>query len=181
MDQARQWVERAEQMDQTGPGDRVDLASALYTTGDADGAKKLYRELLAQDPNNPRILNDLAWILQEHDKDYDGAIKLADAGVQTAGDDVVLRHLLDTRGTILSKMNRFADARKDFERLLALSPAPAQEAKAHFQLGRICEKLGEPAEARQHLERALVLDPQNDIFTDAERSDISRILQGSGI
>ena len=99
-------AEKMSPKDQTELGDRLGLAEIMYKMDDAAGAKKLYMELLEQYPNNIKILNDLAWILQEHDRDYESAIKLADAALETARDSVALRHILDTRGTILLKMNR---------------------------------------------------------------------------
>jgi tetratricopeptide (TPR) repeat protein len=156
------------------------LASILYQTGNVERAKDIYQELLKQYPNDVRILNDLAWILQEHDHQYNTALELANKGLSLAPKDA---HLLDTRGTILSNMaDRLADARSDFERLVELSPPDTREkAKALLQLGRVCAKLNDLEQAKQHLENALGIGQRIDALTTDERSEIARILKRTGM
>jgi len=64
-------------------------------------AEKIYQELLEQYPNEIQILNDLAWILQEHYHRYAAALELANRGLRLEPDEL---HLLDTRGTFLSNL-----------------------------------------------------------------------------
>jgi len=161
---------------------RLGLASMLYQTGNAERAENVYRDSLEQAPYNAQILNDLAWILQERDQDYDAALELANKGLSIDRDDADLRHLLDTRGTILSKLSRLADAKSDFERLAKLSPPDTrQRANALLQLGRICAKLGEHVEAREHLDEAMEIDHKLGVFTVDERSEITRITRDSRV
>jgi len=150
---------------------RQGLASCLYQTGNVERAKKVYQELLKQYPNDIRILNDFAWILQEQDHQYDAALELANKGLSLSPKDL---HLLDTRGTILLNMpNRLADARTDFERLVELSPADSPRlAKALLQLGRVCTRLNDLVGARQYMKKALELDQKIKVFTPEERSEI---------
>jgi tetratricopeptide (TPR) repeat protein len=152
------------------------LASSLYQTGDAERAEKMYRELIAQHPDNIRALNDLAWILQERYQRYADALDLANKALRLAPGDM---HLLDTRGTILSNMpERLADARRDFEELVRLSSSDArQRAKALLQLGRICAKLNDLPQAKQHLETALEIDRKTPVFTTGERAEIAKVVQ----
>jgi tetratricopeptide (TPR) repeat protein len=159
---------------------RFGLASTLYQIGNVERAEKVYRELLAQNPNDAGVLNDLAWILQERHRRYDEALKLADRGLSIVPDEV---HLLDTRGVILSKMDgRLTDARADFERLVALSPPDtAPMAKALLQLGRVCARLNAFDQAKKHLEKALDIDNEIDVFTPEERAEITSLVQQSGI
>ncbi|UCE46766.1 MAG: tetratricopeptide repeat protein, partial [Phycisphaerales bacterium] len=159
---------------------RLDLASTLYQTGDAGRAEKIYQELLDQYPNDIRILNDLAWILQEHYHRYTEALELANKSLILAPNDL---HILDTRGTILSKLaDRLPDARNDFERLVELSsPGTSQRARALLKLGRICVKLNDLAQAEQHLKNAQEIDRKIDVFTPDERSEIMRFVQASGM
>ncbi len=158
---------------------RLGLASSLYQTGDAGRAETVYRELLAQHPSDIRVLNDLAWVLQEHSHRYSDALELVNKGLSIAPSDA---HLLDTRGTILSNMtDRLADARSDFERLVALSPSETrQQARALLQLGRVCARLNDLVQARKHLETALRIDRKVGAFTPEERAEIAKIVQPSG-
>ncbi len=155
---------------------RLGLASTLYQTGNAERAKRIYQELLEQYPNNIQVINDLAWILQEHYHHYAAALELANRGLSLAPNEL---HLLDTRGTILSNQaDRLADARNDFERLVELSPSDTrQQAKALLQMGRICAKLNDLVQAKQYLKAALEIDRKIDAFTTDERSEITRIIQ----
>lgn len=158
---------------------RLGLAYILYQTGDVERAKEIYQKLLDEHPANVQVLNDLAWILQEHDHQYEAALELANRGLRLAPDD---SHLLDTRGVILSNMaDRLADAKKDFEKLVRLSPPDSrQRAKAHLQLGRICARLDDLTQAKQHLMDALEIDRKSKVLTSAERSEIGRIIHDNG-
>ena len=154
---------------------RLGLASGLYQTGDAEGAEKVYRELLEKRPDDVRVLNDLAWVLQEHGQRYADALELANRGLRLAPGDL---HLLDTRGTILSNLpDRLADARKDYEELVRLSSSDARrQAKALLQLGRTCVKLSDLPQAKRHLENAMGIDQKMQVFTPDERSEISKLI-----
>ena len=159
---------------------QVGLASALFGAGRAEQAEDIYRRLLERHPLGIRILNDLAWILQEHEQDYEAALELANRGLQLEPEN---QHLLDTRGVILSKMNaRLAEAKVDFEDLVRLSPPDsARRAKALLQLGRVYAKLQDLKGARLHLNRALEIDRKIAVFTPAERSEIMEMVQnGAG-
>ena len=162
---------------------RLGLASTFYQTGDTERAKQAYQELLDEYPNNIQALNDLAWIIQEHDQRYDAALELANRGLRIARDQNDRLHLLDTRGTILSNMqDRLADARTDFKSLVDESPDDTrQKAKALLKLGRICAKLNDPDQAKQHMKNALEIDQKINVLSPDERSEITRILQASGI
>ena len=111
--------------------------------------------------NDARALNDLAWILQEHDQHYDAALELANKGLSVAaGDSHLVNNLMDTRGTILANLpQRLADAKNDFQKLVDVSPDDTREkAKALLQLGRVCARLNDLAQAKQHLQKALEID-----------------------
>jgi tetratricopeptide (TPR) repeat protein len=158
---------------------RLGLASSLYQTGDTQQAKQAYQEVLDEYPDNIQALNDLAWLLQEHDQSYDAALELANRGLILSPDEM---HLLDTRGTILENMKQLDDARKDFARLVQLTPPDSrQKANALFRLGRICARLNDLNQAKQLLNDALEIDGKINVFTPDERSEIMKILRESGI
>jgi len=166
--------EHAVTLSPTSKSARLGLATSLYQTGNSERAEKIYQELLKQYPNDIKILNDLAWILQENYQRYTAALELANRALRFAPDDL---YVLDTRGTILSNLpGRLDDARGDFEKLVELSlPDTPQRAKALLQLGRICVKLNEVEQAKQNLNNALEIDQKIDVFTPDERSEITRL------
>ena len=175
--------ERAAALSPASVEAQLGLASTLYQTGDTERAEKTYRELLTQHPDNVRALNDLAWILQEHDQRYDAALELANKGMTLVSDDVHLMHLLDTRGTILTNMaDRLADARNDFTRLVQMYDADTGEkARSLLRLGRVCVQLKDLSGARQYLQNALEIDRRLNIFTPDERSEITKIIDQAGV
>ena len=155
---------------------RLGMASAVYKTGDAARAVRLYREILTQNPTNVTAMNDLAWILSEHGHDHKAAIELADRGLQLEPED---RHLLDTRGVILRNTGRLGDARKDFEKLVKICPPESRaQAKALLQLGRTCDKLKDQAGAKRSLAHALRIDREKQVFSQKERSEIKTLMNG---
>jgi tetratricopeptide (TPR) repeat protein len=162
---------------------RLGLGLALYTAGEAERARQIYETLLQEFPSNPQVLNDLAWILQEHKQDYAKALELADQGVRlTLGNPDLLEKymfLLDTRGTILMKMsNRWNEARQDLEKLVRLAPADSPRmARTLLKLGQVCLQLKDPRQAKEHLTRALEIDGRLGVFTAEERAHISQMLQ----
>ncbi|MBN1346209.1 MAG: tetratricopeptide repeat protein [Phycisphaerae bacterium] len=157
---------------------RHGLAILYYRSGDLPRAKELCRKLLEENPDNPTVLNDLAWILAEGEKNYGEALKLADKGVSLAPNQVNLR---DTRGVILTHVpGRLKDARTDFQKVVDLTPADSPgRAKALLQLGRICAKLQDEAAAKQHLQESLRLDGKRPVLTDAEKAEIAGLLKGA--
>jgi tetratricopeptide (TPR) repeat protein len=159
---------------------KLGLASTLYKVQDIERAKTLYQELLEQYPDNIQVLNDLAWILQEHEHRYEPALELVNKGLSLVPHDL---HLLDTRGTILAKMaDRLVDARTDFETLEQLSPSDSpRQARTLLKLGRICAQLNDHDKARQHFKKASEIDQKIGVFTPEERSEISGVVQRYGM
>jgi tetratricopeptide (TPR) repeat protein len=170
--------EYASEITTTTISERLNIASILYQKGDIENAEKIYQELHKKFPENLRVLNDLAWILQEHYRRYNAALDLANKALDISPDNL---NVLDTRGTILSKMpGRLEDARNDFQRIVEISPQNnRQRAKALSQLGRICAKLNELNNAKQYLNKALEIERNMNInvFTPEERREITNILQ----
>jgi tetratricopeptide (TPR) repeat protein len=172
--------EHAVALSPTSVDARLGLASTLYQMGETERAQKIYREVLEQHPNEVRALNDLAWILQEHERRYEAALELANRGLQLMPDD---SELLDTRGTILSNLpNRLTEARDDFARLAERLPTDTRaQARALLQLGRVCVKLKDLAQAKVHLQSALEIDRKVNAFTLVERTEIASLIEQGSI
>ncbi len=168
---ARSWLETARAQLTPGSALWLDIVATIYRAGAADRAIALYRELLAENPDNTRALNDLAWILAEHQDDYEEALRLASRGLELAPTDV---HLLDTRGVILANLpDRLDDARRDFERCVELKPpgSPAR-AQALLQLARVTARLDDRVVTRRRLREALEIDRRHHVFSPQERQEI---------
>jgi len=154
---------------------RLNLALAASRTGDLDRAEAVYREILKTQPRSALALNGLAWLLATNRKNYKSALPLIDKAAELAPNN---SHVHDTRGVILSNLDRLADARKDFEKCVELTaPDSARRAKALLQLGRTCSKLKDHTATRKHLKNALAIDAKNKVLTDQQRREIADILK----
>lgn len=159
-----------------GLENRLYLARILYQRGDFDRTKAVYRGVVESYPENVQALNDLAWIIQEQDADYRAALELANRGLNVAEDDL---HLLDTRGTILMKLERLDEdeAEADFKKILELAASdPARQAKTHVQLARVLNANNDPSGAKGHLIKALEIDRAHQVLSTDERAEIKSLM-----
>jgi Flp pilus assembly protein TadD len=70
-------------------------------------------------------------------------------------------------GIAYFRIQRFAEAEREFRTILELSPV---DDYAHFALGRCLEKQGHPVEAAGHYKLALSLRPGRDEYAQALQS-----------
>lgn len=158
---------------------RLGLASSLYQTGDIERAEGIYRQLSQKYPDNIHILNDYAWLLQEHRQLYAEALEKVDRGLRLASEESDRMYLLDTRGAILAKMpDRLAEAREDYEELLKLSASntPGQAA-ALLQLVRICGRLDDRVRLKLYRDHLLEIDRKTPVLTPQERKEVEETAQ----
>jgi len=126
---------------------RLALARIESLAGDLDKALVQYEWLVTQRPDNPEILNNLAWIYDtKHDprarETAAKAIKLAPASGSVA----------DTLGWILEEQGNTADATKYLAQASARQPA---DGTIQYHYAVVLAKTGKAAEARAILEKLL--------------------------
>ncbi|MCA9270237.1 MAG: tetratricopeptide repeat protein, partial [Planctomycetales bacterium] len=104
---------------------RVDLADACLRKRDAAGAVRWYRESLAKQPNVPKSLNNLAWILATHpDADVRSgseAVALAERLRDLSGGNAALS--LGTLAAAYAEQGRFDEAVKTEQASIAILEA----------------------------------------------------------
>lgn len=154
------------------------VAQVSYRLDDFDRTESAYRRVLELNPNHAQALNDLAWILAENRNDLPGAIKLADQGIRSFPDDP---HLRDTRGVILTRLDRLTAAENDL--LLAADLAesagkPGTHARSLIHLAEVRELLGDVDGAREYRKRALAVDARHHVLNDTERSAVETRIGG---
>lgn len=161
--------------------DRVEgytgLAQVAHGLRDMDAVIAAYQRALELSPNNPQVLNNLAWILSEERGEVDKALTYADKAVLRNPQDV---HLLNTRGVILYRKGDDTKAAKDLEKCLELAAdLPETRANTLLFLGRVHQRKGEAALARQRWQEALVLDRQHHVLGEKERLEIEQTLKAT--
>lgn len=154
--------------------DRIDaqltLAQVAYRQKDLQTCEGAYRRILQLEPFHPQALNDLAWVVAVDLGKPSEGLPFAEKGALRYPDDV---HLLDTRGVVLSLLDRLPEARRDFERCLGIADQPKpSRARTLFQLGRVLVKQGELDAARARFREIKTLNVPDSLFTEAERNEM---------
>ncbi len=125
------------------------LVEALATAREYQGrfaeAERLYRELLAAQPNNLVALNNLAYLLALSDGPKDEALRLAKRAVEVIGP---VAEVLDTQAVVHLSMGQGAKAMEDLKQALAQKTPPPT---VRFHLAQAHEKLGEREDATRLL------------------------------
>ena len=120
------------------------LAAARSLAGDQAGAMALNRQVLAQDPKNLLALNNQAFLLAAHEKNYAVALELVRQAQAVAGP---LPGLLDTEGVILMLDNKPEPAAERFAAASNEEPG----AVASFHLAHAYHALNRPRDAKDAL------------------------------
>lgn len=143
------------------PGrDRVEEAKALESEGRTEAAAALYRDILEQDPENVRALNNLSTIW-ENDGWLDSALRLLDRAVAVAPEIPVIHY---NRGHVLQGLDRAEEAVGAYRQALDLAPDMTAAARNLSQLLYGEDRLDEAAEM---LRRWLTVEPESAIARHA--------------
>lgn len=128
------------------------LADIDSAKGNYDAAIHEYQQVVDITPNDPRALNNLAYLLTEYRKQPDAALKLAQRAVELAPDDP---NFLDTLGWILYEKSLYPSAIPYLER----AAAKGDNAALKYHLAMAYAKAGASTRARETLALALKSDP----------------------
>lgn len=132
---------------------RVSMADLRDAQGRYDEAKQMYRDILARDSRSTLAMNNLAWLLALHERNYPEALRQINRAVEVRGPD---GNLLDTRGVILLLSGDPAAAAADLATAVAREPLPER----YFHLAQAYHKLGAGSriDAARALRKARDLD-----------------------
>jgi len=113
---------------------------------------RLYQRALEQEPDNPLLLNNLAYLYaDELEENLLEAEKMAERAVQLAPDQFAF---WDTLGWVYFKLGKYEKAVAPLVRGAQLDP---REAACPYHLGAVYEALKQPDQARQAYRRAAAL------------------------
>lgn len=123
------------------------LAFELMANGSARKAIDIYEGLRAIEPENPIILNNLAWLY--HEIADPRAVQLAERALSSVPDEPAV---MDTLGWILVDLGQLERAEELLQE--AVSRAP-NDAEVSFHYAVLLERSGRPEKARKILEHIL--------------------------
>jgi tetratricopeptide (TPR) repeat protein len=129
------------------------LADALRLAGRDQEAIANYRDALALDPENPKVMNSLAFLLVNGDGKVEQAESLVKRALQKAQQEPDFQ---DTLGLVYLKKNLKDSAVSVFQNLVNKHP---DNALYVYHLGRALFQNGQNAKARVELETALLKKP----------------------
>jgi predicted Zn-dependent protease len=146
-------LKKAQATDPNGLQTNLQLALMLETDGTPTAATPYYENALRVDPENPIILNNLAFRLAEENKDLDQALGYAQKARQRmpTSDDVS-----DTLGWVYIKKNLPENAILIYRDLLLRSP---KNATYLYHMAEALALKGERVKAREALQSALATKP----------------------
>ncbi|HTK30846.1 MAG TPA: tetratricopeptide repeat protein [Candidatus Saccharimonadaceae bacterium] len=96
----------------------LDLAFCREQLGDIRGAERAVRDLLRVEPDNPRALNSLGYLLADHNEELPEARRMIERAVEMEPDNGAF---LDSLGWVYFRLGRLPEARKALERAVTLT------------------------------------------------------------
>ncbi len=148
----------------THPGDLVvtrALATAELASGNVAQARPMFEDLVNRLPQDPAVLNNLAWLVQDQDRPRALALAGKAHGLAPAAADVT-----DTYGWLLV---RDGQAAKGVPLLREAAGKAPDSAIIRYHLAAALAASGATAEARQVLERLLASPARFEDRADAEK------------
>jgi putative PEP-CTERM system TPR-repeat lipoprotein len=144
---------------------RLYLAELAASRKDFAAAIRNYQAMLKEQPDNPVLLNNLAWVMARN-KDPK-AIELAERAYALAPDQA---NIVDTLGSLLAEKGDFKRGLELLRRARALAP---HDPVIRFNLAAALVKAGNPAEAKPILIELSIL---GDRF--ARNREVAELLRG---
>jgi tetratricopeptide (TPR) repeat protein len=132
--------------------DALKRALQAHRTGSRAEAERLYRTILAQDPEHPHALHFLG-VLHAQRGRYDEACRLIEQSLTFHRSAQAYSHL----GNALKGLRRFDDAVASYDAAIALDPAYAE---APYNRGNALRELGRFDEAIASYEQAIAIRPR---------------------
>ena len=151
------------------------LGILLQMTERNKEAAELYRRTLEIRPHDVIAMNNLAWIMCEEQGKFQQALELAERGLKISPQYI---DLIDTRGAVYYRLNKFDEAVHDFTTCIKLYPSGTRKiTTSHFHLGRAFAKLGQKDKAIEHLHKALDLENKTGGLSTTDLSEAQRLLE----
>ena len=158
LNEAMQMYQKAADLTPKNPAPEVLLAVTEDLAGNKAEAIKAYRAALARRPDDPVILNDLAFYLTDNGGSLDEALTLSQRAVKKVNSP----NFSDTLGWIYLKKNQPENALVIFQNLVRKNPA---NPVFQYHVGAALAAKGDKSGARAALESALQKKPRKQAET----------------
>lgn len=149
-----------------------DLSQRLYLKGRYDEAIVMMRESLAGQPDNPGLLNNLAFALAKHGGKPDEALPLAKKAAELAPG---IADVADTLGFVSMLSGDFTQAEQNFVRADRLATSPGTRATVSLHLAELRMRQAEkdPARKAELVEAARGFVSQSEQVVSQEGSQVT--------
>jgi tetratricopeptide (TPR) repeat protein len=149
--------QKARELNPTDGRTSASIAFLQETLGQREAAQASYRQALSLSPDNPDILNNLAFLIVETNGNSDEALSLARKARSKAPDNPDLN---DTLGWVYLKRNETEAALQVFNNLIRKYP---DQPVYRYHLGVAFLQKGDTARAQTEFKTALTKGPSRDI------------------
>ena len=173
----KRWIDLADKMlaarsdsATSSPDLLMEVAMVQHLKADFTSEIATYQRILQSKPASFLFLNNMAWTLSESLQKPQDALKWIEEAIQKVGP---LPQILDTRGVILTRLERYDDAVKDLETAAKGMNDPSVE----FHLSRAYVKLGKNDAARTHRDRARAAGLTREQLPARDRADWDAVLK----
>ncbi len=136
---------------------------AYERTDQWDKAEADFNRALELEPDQPYVLNYLAYSWIEQDRNLDEAQKMLERAVAARPDD---GYIVDSLGWVYYRLQQYQEAVETLEKAIQLKP---QDPVINDHLGDAYWRTGRKREARVQWRRALSLDPEAEEIPKIER------------
>ncbi len=131
---------------------RTSISSIHMERGDNSEAEKILEELLAEDPDDPSVNNDLGYLYADQGKYLQRAEKMIRIAIEAEPENAAY---LDSMGWVLYRLEKYAEGVTHLEKAAAMPDGKDSTILDH--LGDCYHKLGKSAKAATAWEEALKL------------------------
>jgi tetratricopeptide (TPR) repeat protein len=150
---------------------RVVQAMIYHLQGRFDEEVRHYRAVLANQPRNPVVLNNLAWALSEGLNQPSEALEKIDELLAIVGRNA---EQLDTRGVILTRLDRLEEAVTDLKEAVKVESNGVRL----YHLAKAYKKMGRDEDFRRTFEEARRAGVTSPATVDStERADLEALLK----
>lgn len=151
----------------------IALSDTYLQMEDNEKAADLLEEVIKIEPNNPRVLNNLAYQMALLDREPYEAVELAEKALQKTSEDGEQRaNILDTLGFAQFKAGLYAHAQTSYTRSIRNHPS----ATTYMHLGELYLDQDKPVAAKRMLDLAQDVKGEQEL-SDKLAADISDLMQ----